>query len=1721
MKGLLEDGAIQATLPLVYSIASALTLVYLSRKRVHLGQYDALRDSEQQDNDDDDIDAGQESANPTSIAAASTSNASIDVLQAQYQAQQNAGISISLARLGLTFTQLGLIIFTTVSTSTLQFNNSNDAQHRFVTRSITSFGLEEIVQILSWSYILALTLIHLIRPRISYQYWVRPQMDLFYLLQWILSTVSLVMNNEAHEVPVSEWSLGLRLGFGAWLVNLALLWTTIMTRPYQPLTDDASTKKLKTGEIPRLASSEYNSSLYTRLTYAWINSLVYLGFKRTLQDVDLPNLEDSDRADHSIRIYDVQTGKTFSRRLLLSLRWEFFWQFTWAMPWCIMTTASPYCLNKIIQYIECKDCGPPTAAQYIWVFALLGASIVESLCFQTALHYGRRIFVHTTSICNSAVFAKALKRKDMASPVGKEDDKDDGGKKKDDEDKKKDNSANISNLVAVDIKKLEMPFSYFFQMYATPFQFLIAGAQLYNLLGNAALVGVAFMIASYPIPAKLYAMIMKLFKDIMNTKDERMDALNEMLGAIRIVKFFGWEEQFVKKITAAREKELKRTKDSYVQIVFADIVWMLTPLLNMVVILLAYTKLFGNEITASKIFTTLALFNIMRQALNSLPWNIKTTMQAIVSMNRINKFLSDEEIVLDTTVTKLDPKARLSTATLLGSDAAAAKTAGHAAHPTIGFVNASFIWPSKEHEDVDTKDVKKNPSWIQRIKSKFSKKSATPDQEPAVTEAAPIKERFKLKNISADFPVGQLSLVVGPTGSGKSALLLALLGELEKLEGNMYLPRLDYPTGQPPTRSRRHQHRTGGSGIAYVSQTAWLQNTTIRANILFGKEFDQDRYDAVVEGCALVTDFEILESGDNTEIGEQGITLSGGQKQRVSLARAIYSDADVLLLDDCLSAVDSHTGKHLFQTLTGPLLEGRTIVMATHQVQLTLSAASTVLVLDKGEVLGMGTPEEAVSKDWVENVTLSSSAQSSDDSSEISTLNGESKTKKDDTIDDGKAKKKEKISVKLTEEEKKQEGAVAWRVYKTYLNASGGWIFWTGLIGIFFLREIVDVGQNAWLAVWANKMAENTGAFVIKTFNTITPAPLTQAFYAAFAPHDGSEYGIMTMNVFGKGTPETVSVDFYLGIYVLLSICAMILGSLNLYYVVMGGLKASRVLHERLLKSITRAKVRFFDTTPMGRIINRFSSDISTIDDEVSNGIQGLFGCVTTLTGIIVIISLNMPIFLVAAFFIVIIYGVIGALYIPISRDLKRLNSNSKSPILNHFNESLSGLATIRAYGFQKRFLSKNMINLDDNNRTFFLLWSTNRWLHWRVDVVGASVAFITGILVLQNYGLIEPGWAALSLTYSLMFTGNVVWFIRMYAMNEMNLNSVERVVEYMDLESEPAPIIEGSRPPASWPHAGEIKIDHLTMRYAPDTPEVIKDVSLKIHPGEKVGVVGRTGSGKSTLAISLFRFMDPASGSITIDGIDICKIGLQDLRSNLTIIPQDPILFKGTLRSNLDPFGEREDRELWEALRRSHLIPAENKSVLASAAASKRNSLDISSVSEAGPSSGGSKSPASSIKPASSSSSSENSNGIIDSSKITLDTPVKENGSNFSQGQRQLIALARALVRQSKIIVMDEATASVDFETDLKIQMTIREEMADATILTIAHRIRTIADFDRVLVMNAGEVVEFDAPYRLMRQEDSLFRSMCERSSEFEALLAIAEEKERRDLAAGRLVDV
>ena len=421
----------------------------------------------------------------------------------------------------------------------------------------------------------------------------------------------------------------------------------------------------------------------------------------------------------------------------------------------------------------------------------------------------------------------------------------------------------------------------------------------------------------------------------------------------------------------------------------------------------------------------------------------------------------------------------------------------------------------------------------------------------------------------------------------------------------------------------------------------------------------------------------------------------------------------------------------------------------------------------------------------------------------------------------------------------------------------------------------------------------------------------------------------------------------------------------------------------------------------------------------------------------------------------------IGVYYLNSSRDMKRLNSVSRSPIYTQFSETVVGVATIRAFGGQERFVQENLKRIDSNNRPFLWMWATNRWLHCRVDVLGAFVSFCTGVVLVSSRRWINPGLAGLSLSYALTFTHHILWVVRMYAVNEMNMNAIERVHEYLDVESEPAYHLPQNTPAPSWPEAGVVKVKDLVMRYAPDTPAVLSNISFETRPREKIGIVGRTGSGKSTLALSLFRFMEPSQGSIHIDGVDIHAIGLGDLRSRLTIIPQDPVLFSGTLRSNLDPFGEHTDADLWTALKRAHLIDQQQQTTEATSA--------------------------------------EN---------ISLDSPVVSNGNNFSQGQRQLIALARALVKKTSLIVLDEATSSVDFDTDHQIQETIRKEFTESTLLCIAHRIRTVADYDRILVLDQGQIVEFDTPYNLMTQEGGVFQSMCQKSGEFPELLAIAKAK-------------
>ncbi|CDS14473.1 hypothetical protein LRAMOSA06642 [Lichtheimia ramosa] len=1357
-----------------------------------------------------------------------------------------------------------------------------------------------------------------------------------------------LVNMRSFYIHDAETTAGFKFTTASVVVDLLLLTITIHEERHLPL-------RLK-DETGRFISAENRASLYSRFLFSYINPLMKEGHKRTLNDDDLDELPYENKAKNSIAYYRHQKRARMLWSLLRTFKEPLTEQFFYCVVWSLAMFGPPFALNRIVKFIEDPE-GQSTMTAFLYVLGMFLASTIQSLSYQQGLYIGRVMGIRIQSIVIGEVYAKALKRKEEQSS------------QKESSDKQQPSKSNINNLLSVDAQKMGDLAAYIFYIYCFPIQITVSIYCLYQLLGVAALYGVVIMILSQPIIYKLSNMFQKIHRSIMGFTDRRMKLVNEMLAAIRIVKFFAWEKEFHKRIMEAREVELKGIRKRLFMYMWMGNVWFLLPVIIMVTVFYVYTL--DHELTASTAFTALALFNTFKQALDDLPLITSWLLQANVSMKRVEDFLQQDEVETVPSSVPLEHKT------------------------TIGFFdNASFRWETEG-------------------------------------DAPPI-----VSGLNLAFPHGKLSIICGATGSGKSTLLASLLGETHCLSGSAVLPR--------------RANGSSFSGIAYVAQTAWLQNRTIRDNILFGLPYDKERYEKVLFMCALVRDLEILEFGDQTEVGERGITLSGGQKQRVAIARAVYSNADIVILDDCLSAVDAHTAKHLYeQCLMGELLRSRTVILVTHHVSLCIKGADYVVAMREGQVEASGKPADVIAtgalgedfsllEDSSDEETCGStvimpttdSSPSSSGSNKKPATTTQQSTTKNDNGNGG----------KLVLEEKRAEGSVSWKVYSVYFYASGGFIFWLAVLLFFVSTQVSIMGQDYWIKVWSSAYEHKRHASIV----------VASAFHAL------GEIPYLTRNTFSMdsytGHEDKVDVKYYLGIYFLIGMISLTLATLRQLTLFTGSLRASRRVHVQLLDKILHAKVRFFDSTPLGRIVNRFSSDMETIDQALAPSMAALLYAIIGAVAVVVLISSIIPAFLIPGAFIAALFWWIGTYYLDTSRDLKRLNAVSRSPIYVQFHESVNGVATIRAFGCQQRFIEENFEKIDNNNRPFIWMWTSNRWLHCRVDILGALVGFCTGFTLIMAHGSVQAGLAGLALSYSLIFTRSILWTVRQYAMFEMNCNSIERVQEYLNIEQEPA-ARTSIIPRPQWPETGAVKVKDLVMQYAPDTPAVLRGLSFETRSREKIGIVGRTGSGKSTLALSMFRFMEATSGSITIDNVDISTLGLEDLRSRLTIIPQDPILFTGTLRSNMDPFGEYDDAELYAALKRAQLTDVES-----------------------------------------------------------LDTPVAENGSNWSQGQRQLIALARALVKRSSLIILDEATSSVDFTTDQKIQQTIRREFVSSSLLCIAHRIRTVADYDRILVLDQGRVVEFDTPFTLMTRDGSLFQQMCERSGEFSELLAIAKAKHDND---------
>ena len=680
------------------------------------------------------------------------------------------------------------------------------------------------------------------------------------------------------------------------------------------------------------------------------------------------------------------------------------------------------------------------------------------------------------------------------------------------------------------------------------------------------------------------------------------------------------------------------------------------------------------------------------------------------------------------------------------------------------------------------------------------------------------------------------------------------------------------------------------------------------------------------------------------------------------------------------------------------------------------------------------------------------------------------------------------------QQEGKATGAVKLNIILKYLAYMGGPFYWIVAASGFAIQQVSQVSTNVWIRQWAN--AYNYKETIqIADFHQSSPVTHVQAgFSSSFNCLKsascvwGMPFSPATTNNYQASALESrVNVGYYLGIYALLGLIYMLITLCR-----DGSLTASKRIHLQLMESISHAKFRFFDSTPLGQIMNRFSKDVENIDQEIAPVAVGVVHCGASIITIVVLISAIMPAFLIAGFFISILYFLIGRFYISSSRDLKRLESVQRSPLYQQFGETLSGMTTIRAYGDERRFIDENLNKVNTHNRPYIYLWAANRWLAFRVDIVGALVASFTGVLGLLRVGRVDAGAAGLAMTYAVTFTENVLWFVRLYASNEQNMNAVERIKEYLDVDQEAASIVPENRPPANWPSQGAVEFISYCTRYRSDFDLVLRNISFKILPGEKVGVVGRTGAGKSSLALALFRALEAESGKIIVDAIDIGLIGLQDLRENIVMVPQDPTLFTGTIRSNLDPFGLFTDEEIFTALRRVQLIGAPS-------ATPSRPSTPQPSLSS--PSTPTSKRTPTTKVPSPTTSTPTEASTALENKNIfrNLNSPVAESGSNLSQGQRQLLCLARAMLKNPKVLLMDEATASIDYATDAKIQETIRE--IKNTTITIAHRLQTIIDYDKVLVLDKGEVMEFGDPFDLLSKSDRVFHSMCQMTGDFDIL--------------------
>lgn len=1250
---------------------------------------------------------------------------------------------------------------------------------------------------------------------------------------------------------------------------------------------------------PLLINTNDNVTMYktagffSHATLSWIGPLLKLGYLRPLKKEDVPTVTQEDTSEQNHikfkEIWETQKKKDPSRKSsIFNALMRCFWRDivkTGMFAFCRATAMSslPLFIRFFINFVAGNYSNRYEG--YLLVAALFLVKSVESFSQRHWYFGSRRLGIRMRSALMAAIYEKEL----TLSSLGKH----------------KHAAGEIVNYIGVDAYRIgEFPW-WFHWAWVIPYQITLAVVIFSTTVGLAAIPGLLLILLTILLNSPLAISLQRSQAQFMDSQDERLRATTELLNGMKVIKLQAWETKFKSMIDNLREKEYQWLASVQQIRSLSSVLYWVSPFLVGSVIFFACIIL-NIPLNSTVIFTVLATFRIVQEPIRMISDLLATLIQVKVSVQRLNNFLTDDELQND-----------------------AVEKTRNLGECALKIENGCLSW---------------NP------------------QEGKLT----------LQGINLAVKHGEKVAVCGRIGSGKSTLLYSLLGEVPKVSGVV---------------------ESNGS-VAYVAQTAWIQTGSIKENILFGMPLDEVRYRKALKACALEQDISKFSHGDLTDIGERGINLSGGQKQRIQLARAVYRDADIYILDDPFSAVDAQTASALFNSCILGALEDKTVFLVTHQVEF-LPAFDLILVMHEGKIKQAGKYEQLLGttdtfhelvlahEEALENATKGTTEDKSENQASSAAqrkYSGLEILRKKSSMD---------IGVKETQiiqEEEMEIGDTGIKPYKDYVQVAGGLIALLAML----------IGQGAFVS---SQIASN--------------------FWLA-------------REVSNARIPRLLLV----GVYAALSVLCILFLLIRTQFTVVLGLKASKAFFERIMGCLIKAPMAFFDSTPTGRILNRLSADLSVVDLDIPFCFGYVLAGIFDLIGILIVMAaVTWEIIIIVIPLLVLAYR-IQNFYLASSRELMRMNAASKAPIVSYTSETVNGAVTIRAYEMVEVFKRHNLELVDTDASLYFHTQAAVEWLTMRLEVIG-NILLCVSTLLLVLLPSISPGYTGLAISYSFGLNQTLVLLVWWQCNFSNYIVSVERIEQYMHLPMEAFDVNEDNKPPQNWPIQGEVALRNLQIRYRDNAPLVLKGITCAFGGGQKIGIVGRTGSGKTTLISAIFRLIEPAGGSICIDGVDITSLGVQELRLRLGIIPQEPVLFRGTVRSNLDPLNHYSDSDIWEALHKSQL------------------------------------------------------GDIVHALPLGFESPVSDDGANWSAGQRQLFCLGRVLLKRARVLVLDEATASIDSTTDALLQKVIREQFSSCTVLTVAHRIPTVINSDMIVGLQDGYMIEFDAPQKLMERRSTLFASL------------------------------